>query len=347
MNQNQQDIDENLLLQYLLGNADKELVASIEVWLSADNRNRHCLDQLESLWLETGKLTPAPVAVDVEAAWEKVSMRISLENLKLPVYEKEKPTRIKLYRSLLGAAAMIILLIGVYTIFRLIHRPVKQVELFSGITIVHDTLPDGSKVSLNKNSRLVFPEKFSKSNREVTLTGEALFEVEPNKAYPFIVNTSLVGIRVLGTIFSVNTHSDGVVLVSVTQGIVMLFKVDERNGDTLSLLLHTGECGMMKKGALHPVRTEATSPDGLFWANHTLDFRSTLLSEVFTMLEKYYSVKITASDPSVMNCRLTATFLNEPVNRILAIIAESFNLELQTQGKIYHFTGQGCNNESK
>ena len=56
MDQNRQDIEEHLLLQYLQGNADEALIASVEAWLKADGRNRQHLDQLESLWLETGRI---------------------------------------------------------------------------------------------------------------------------------------------------------------------------------------------------------------------------------------------------------------------------------------------------
>jgi ferric-dicitrate binding protein FerR (iron transport regulator) len=100
---------------------------------------------------------------------------------------------------------------------------------------------------------------------------------------------------------------------------------------------------MMKEGTLQPVKTDAASPDDLFWANRALDFRNTTLSGVFALLEQYYQISVSVSDPTILNCRLTASFVNEPADRILTVIAESFGLKLEVRGKIFQLTGNGCN----
>ena len=79
MNPNESHIEEQLLLQYLLGNCDTFDCSRVEAWLSESKANRQLLDKLEALWLETGKLDPAPVAVNVEAAWEKMEGRMREE----------------------------------------------------------------------------------------------------------------------------------------------------------------------------------------------------------------------------------------------------------------------------
>ncbi|MEI6436836.1 MAG: hypothetical protein WCP32_18580, partial [Bacteroidota bacterium] len=70
------DIDDNLLLQYLLGNVNETVRNQVAKWLEADSMNRKRLDQLEALWLETGKLDPPPVPVDLSKAWDRMSSRI-------------------------------------------------------------------------------------------------------------------------------------------------------------------------------------------------------------------------------------------------------------------------------
>jgi len=364
MNQKPQDIDENLLLQYLLGNANDELRTSVETWLDADSGNRRHLDQLESLWLETGKLSPAPVAVDVEAAWTRMSERIERAKSSHSTPGKGKIITMQPFRYLLRVAAVLILLVGIYAVFKLVNRPVREIELLSGTTVLRDTLPDGSKVTLNKNSRLTYPSAFETGNRKVKLTGEAFFEVKHDEAHPFIVDAGPAKIRVLGTIFSVRTHparveasrqvggtmpgmSDQIseVEVSVTEGRIMLFRVDPKTGDTASLVLISGETGMWSTGSAEMVHIVSSVPDGTFWANRSLDFRGTALSEVISIIEKYYPVRITVSDPAILECRLTASFVDEPINRILTVISESFSLNLETVGQGYKFTGSGCGNE--
>ncbi len=351
MNQNQKDIDENLLLQYLLGNADEELRFKVGEWLSAGSRNRMHLDRLESLWLETGKLSPVPVSVDVEAAWLRMTERLALQEPAKPG-PAEKSSRMISARYLLGAAAMVILLVGIYSLYRYIISPVQQTEISSGSEIFHNTLPDGSMVILNTHSKLIFPEEFKKGKRLVTFAGEAYFEVKHDKSKPFIVNTGIAAVRVLGTSFRVKTQPKsgtniaGEVEVSVTEGRVMLFVVDERSGDTASVILAAGESGIWKSGMVTPIRNGSTAPDVHYWANHLLEFRGNALSEVFQLLEKHYSVKITVGDPKVMDCRLTASFMNEPADRILAVIAGSFGLGLEVRGQNYHFTGHGCSRKN-
>jgi ferric-dicitrate binding protein FerR (iron transport regulator) len=339
MNQNQQDIDELLLLQYLRGNADESLRARVDEWLNADSGNRRNLDQLESLWLETGRISPVPVAVDADEAWNRMVLRLN---------GVEKPggrvRNIGNSRILWAVAAVVIILAGIFSIYELTKAP-KQLHLASFDRVLRDSLPDGSKFTLNLNSTLDYPAEFDNKIREVKLTGEAFFEVKHDSLQPFIVDAGVGKIRVLGTAFSVNVHPVRVVEVSVTQGRVMLFRVDERSGDTISLILLAGESGMMKEGALKPERTVKIAPDGLFWANHSLDFSRTTLAEVFSLLEKYYSLKISVSDPTILDCRLTASFMNEPAEKILTVIAESFGLTLQGRGRNFHLTGHGCNNE--
>ena len=346
MNQNLQDIEELLLLQYLQGNADDELRARIEEWLNAGSGNRNHLDRLESLWLETGRISPAPVAVDIDGAWNRMSKRLERDG-----EHAVKVRNIMVSRSFWAAAASVLLIAGIFSIFMLVRGP-RQLQLSSLERVLVDTLPDGSRITLNRNSTLAYPDKFDDKSREVRLTGDAFFEVKHDSLQPFIIEAGAAKIMVLGTSFRVNTHPDGVVdpdgvvEVTVAQGRVMFFRINELSGDTISLVLRAGERGILKEGAILQVK-DPGSPDQLFWANHSLDFRSTSLSEVFALLEKYYPVKIGVSDPNIMDCRLSGSFVNEPANRILVIIAESFGLKLEVRGQHYQLTGNGCSKEAK
>ncbi|MFZ4520610.1 MAG: FecR family protein [Bacteroidales bacterium] len=347
MNQNQENIDEYLLLQYLLGKADEKLSAQIQEWLLADSRNSEQLDQLESLWVESGKLSPVPVVVDVEAAWQRMSNRIDV--VAATDHSSYKATKVRpltMYHYLAGIAALLFLIIGSYIIFRLVNPPVNQVELASKQEIVHNTLPDGSRVTLNKNSKLLYPMEFGMENRDVSLTGEAFFEVHHDKAHPFIVKAGEASVKVLGTSFSVKNVHDGAVSVNVSEGHVMFFTIDKRSGDTVSIVLEAGESGILRKGQQRPERITEPSADTHYWANNTLDFRRTPLSEVFSLLNKYYGVEVSVSESEIMNCKLTASFTDEPAERILKVISESFNLMLEGSGSKYHLTGHGCTNEN-
>ena len=67
-------------------------------------------------------------------------------------------------------------------------------------------LPDGTKVTLNHFSSLTYPERFRGKRREVTLNGEAYFEVSKNAEHPFIVQAEAVRVQVLGTHFNIESY---------------------------------------------------------------------------------------------------------------------------------------------
>jgi ferric-dicitrate binding protein FerR (iron transport regulator) len=95
------------------------------------------------------------------------------------------------------------------------------------------------------------------------------------------------------------------------------------------------------------VLVENATPDDLFWFDHSLEFNRTPLSSVFGLLERYYPVTIKVSNENINNCLLTASFADDPIDRILNVIAESFDLKVISTNQTYLLTGNGCADESK
>lgn len=340
MNKNPLDIDELLLLKYLTGEADGMIRKEVENWLEAEAGNREILDRLESLWLETGKLTPPPLAVDIDAAWNRISARMEMADDKAGA-ALNRP-RLRFMRFAMAAAAAVMLIFGTWAVMRLITGAPEMIGITATTIVVHDTLPDGSRITLNAASKLVYPEQFEGRTREVRLTGEAFFEVTRDSLQPFVVEAGSARVKVLGTSFSVKAVPGETVEVHVATGRVMLFRIDARTADTTSVILEAGQRGVLRVNALRPEVVEQIPPDDLFWANRSLDFSGTPLQEVIGMLEKYYGIRVTVSNPDILLCRLSATFADEPPARIMTVIAESFGLQLSAGGNHYHLTGDGC-----
>jgi len=90
------------------------------------------------------------------------------------------------------------------------------------------TLPDGTKVWLNSESFLIFPDKFVGNKREVTVTGELFFDVAKDTLSPFIVKTDDFNVIVTGTTFNINSYKassysnisveSGKVIISISEG---------------------------------------------------------------------------------------------------------------------------------
>lgn len=328
--------EEIQLLTYLQGKTGEEESSAIRDWVLDSDENRRYLDKLESVWLETGKISPDPVAVDVDAAWERMLGRIS--------HKSGKETPVRSLRYVWTAAAVLLVSFGLYFVAKNFIVPPAMKSVVSAETVLKDTLSDGTVVSLNRNSSLTYPEKFRESSRSVKLKGEAFFEVTHQEGKSFLVEAGAARIQVLGTSFNVKAYPGADIEVSVEQGTVRLFTVQTATNDTLSVSLGAGERGILRIGSEQPELLESSSPDRLYWLDKTLEFRQTELSGVFNILTDHFGIHIHYDDPSILQCRLSATFRDESLETIMEVIATSFGLGVTNEGTAWYFHGKGCSN---
>ncbi|PLX21105.1 MAG: hypothetical protein C0597_03730 [Marinilabiliales bacterium] len=340
MNKKSGHIDDELLLRFLLGEASEDEILQVQEWLQLSKENRKALDTYETVWAETGKLTPNPVAVDTSSVWKKMSARIDQ-------YEEEqkstKTLSLKSRRIWLGssAAAVVIVLFGIY---QLLIKPesIQNMQIASVENIVKDSLPDGTHFALNNHSKISYPEKFTKNERRVKLEGEAFFKVEPNKAKPFIIEAGNAFVQVLGTSFNVSAYENSQMEVIVTDGLVKVFTIDSETMDTTSILLKAGEKAKISNENRTPVLVAENIPDELFWMDYTLIFTDTDLKKVFSLVENYYNIKIEVSDERIYDCRLSTTFSNNTIDDIIDVIAATFEFEYSKENNTYTIKGDGC-----
>jgi ferric-dicitrate binding protein FerR (iron transport regulator) len=330
MNQNRQNIEEHLLLDYLLGRAPAPEKEYVERWLNEDAEHRKYLDQLEALWAETGRLTPVPLAVDVDAAWNKVFSRTTSNS------------RVILIRTFLSAAAVVILGLGIWFLYRLMNPPLQQVELATTDRVIADTLPDGSAITLNKNSSITYSASTRSPYREVKLHGEAVFNVTRDEDQPFLISAGQAFVKVLGTRFHVSARPGATMVVSVTEGTVQFFTVKSSSGDTISILLGPGDRAVLEPGSERPEMGKKGNPEELYWFDRSFEFNDTSLEDVFKLLRDHFGTEIRVTEKTILKCRLTSTFVNEPPEMILKIIAETFGLNLNFEQQNYVLSGKGC-----
>jgi transmembrane sensor len=231
---------------YLAGKATAEQVAILEEWINASSENKAYFESLKRTWEESGKLEPKPVMVDVDKAWGKLNARIEAGDTKVISIGKRK--RITTMGILLRIAAVLIPILFLAWLYFWQSGKNRQMELITSVSVLQDTLPDGTLITLNSGSKLNYPEKFKGSKREVSLEGEAYFDVTPDKEKPFIIHSGDANIRVLGTSFNVNAYENkDEVEVFVKEGRVLLYGYDKSSGDTNSVVLAAGEKGFFNK----------------------------------------------------------------------------------------------------
>ena len=241
MNKDSEHIDDKLLSRFLLGEANAAETQLVTKWLQLSKKNQKVLDDYEAIWAEAGKLTPKPVAVDSKSAWAKMSTKV--DN-----FEEEKSTKVISLKSRItwfssSAAAIIIILFGIYQLLINPKTSLKNIQIASVEEVLNDSLPDGSKIALNTNSKITYPKNFAKNERRLKLNGEAFFKVKPNKEKPFVIETNSGFIQVLGTSFNVKAYENNELEVIVTEGLVKVYTVDFETNDTSSILLKAGEKG--------------------------------------------------------------------------------------------------------
>jgi len=309
------------------------------MWVDSSIENKKVVDDLRILWTESGKLDPQPVAVDANVAWDKVFKRF--EDSKNPtkpliVEKKTKP----FYETALKVAAAIIpaLLITYFIINR--GDEAKQMAIISSANTQQKQMEDGSTITINSHTKLFYPESFDKNIREVSLDGEAFFNISPNNERPFIIHSGNATVKVVGTSFNVKT-TENRVEVFVKTGKVMLYSVSKTTSDTISEYLTPGIKGIFDRMSKSIKTKEVTNENDLFWMTKKIEFNKTELAEVIEVLNANYNVKIVLKDENLSRLKLSSTFNNQSIESVLEIISTSLDLELNKSATIYEINGKG------
>ena len=187
------------------------------------------------------------------------------------------------------------------------------------------TLNDGSVVYLNTQTSLQYPKAFKESKREVFLQGDAFFDIAGNPGHPFVIDTRLVQIEVLGTAFNVKCNEPDNFSLSVLHGLVRITMKDSQQ----SFLISQGQTAEIDY--LQQPKISQTEDINLF-SKYTkqMHFKDEILSNIVKVInansEDSVLLKIA---PEIANRSLTVTFDNESS----AIMAQLISMTLGLQYK--------------
>lgn len=198
-------------------------------------------------------------------------------------------------------------------------------------------LPDGTKVWLNAKSELKYEKDFDKKIREITLSGEAYFEVERDEDRPFIINSHDVRTTVLGTSFNVSAYkTDADLKVSVISGKVSVEREENK------LLLTKNQQAVYNK-AQHKLsqNNNLDASENILWKEGKLLFTRTNLEKVVADIQRKYETRITINE-KIKKCMISADFTDMPINKIIKILGEIVNGSSSFKNNTYYLTGNGC-----
>ena len=251
------------------------------------------------------------------------------EEAETPRLEKRKIFRSKTLKyCIAAAAAAAIFLTGAATSELVTGKRQETVLMASSENISSYTLPDGSKVWLNKNSWLAYNQKFGKRTRQVALKGEGYFEVNRDERRPFIVKMQNdLDIKVLGTTFNAcNYPSLNKAEVILRSGSVQV----SDNGRNEYVILKPNQKFTWNEGT-----AEISSVNAMNccrWFEHRLVFDNVKLKDILENLSHKYQTEISLNVGNLADKHMSMTIRDESVEDILDILTTLLPIRWRYQG---------------
>ena len=289
-----------LLAKYILGEANTKEGQRVEQWLEESEDHQREFRQLKRR-IELGSKRYKYGVFDPRQAIQKVKF----------------PAKRHYLRILPVAASIIVLISSVLWFWN--KSSLQETVLLSrtGETKIF-YLPDSSRVILTGDSRLTYNAQFGKTNRELSLRGEAFFRVKRDTSKPFIVETSLIQVEVLGTSFQVIAQKLQAE-VAVEKGRVKITTQDKKQESIL-------ETGMfVKYGKKDRKLIISTKEDK--GEQQILKFDNAPLSEVIETLNEYYDSHVTLP-ADYATLRITVVFKEVSLEEAIEIINRTLDIQL-------------------
>ena len=202
-------------------------------------------------------------------------------------------------------------------------------------------LSDGTRVRLNSESNIRYPEEFTGDLREIKLEGEAFFEVAEDPTKPFVVQSGTVKTRVLGTSFNINAYPESeAIRVTVATG-----RVQVANGEdpTSFVQLTRGDQATYSKTSRTLEEKQVDLDRFIAWSDNRIVFEDVSLGEAVDILNRWFDTDIELEKAALAHCDIQGTFENETLTNILESIkfVKGINYQLLGNKKIV-ITGDSC-----
>jgi hypothetical protein len=196
------------------------------------------------------------------------------------------------------------------------------------------TLADGTNITLNSMSKMRFPFKFNGKERKVWLEGEACFDVVKDSTMPFIVATKSHEIKVLGTIFNVNSYDDdSCMTTALISGRICLTDNENRSTE----YLEAGECFRFDKNSRESVKFSDDVQLYSLWTQGVFKFREKSMEDIVKILKRWYRFEVQYEDEEIKTMKFSALALKEkPLDEVFRILQMTTSFKYSRKGNIYY-----------
>ncbi|WP_316839438.1 FecR family protein [Pedobacter gandavensis] len=332
-----------LVLDYLAAKEQGKVeeLASLEErlqdWLRKDPLHQQELNQAIWLWENTAVMPQTE-------SWKPgfATLQSSLQN--------ERPQKKKTFRIWAGAAAAVLATMAIFILFNNNREKTSSLPQTIWITktaepgkIRNIILPDSTEIWLNAGSTISFPSNIKQASyRTVKLQGEAFFQVKRDPNHPFIVHSSNIQTRVLGTSFNIRAWGKSSPEVTVLTGKVAVSRDSAGTQSKAIHLIPNQKAGYdLKSGQLYRENLE-DARTAIAWREGEMTFDQTPMEEVFEAIERRYALKV-ITDRSFKDCKLTAKFGNVNINEVLQTIQMTLAIHYSINKQTIYIKGGKCN----
>ncbi|KYP13880.1 FecR domain-containing protein [Flavihumibacter sp. CACIAM 22H1] len=352
-----------IVAKKLAGEASVHELEELEEILRANPELHYPLQTISDLWFH-----PSSIKEDTQEAFNRHLERMKAHGIEMDLVENEELITLEETRSRFAwlkwmSAACLLLLAGWYFFLKDSSgsgsNQGHSLALNSEVSTKNGSrskvmLPDGTQVWLNAGSKLTYGKDFGASLREVSLTGEAYFDVVKDSSRPFLIHARNVDIKVLGTAFNVKSYpGDKTTETSLIRGSVevqiknrpkekIILKPNEKlvvavDSDSLVAQPSQPRMGNTMRLAPQVVLDQVNYHEKehviveTSWVENILIFDEETFAELAPKLERWYGIKIKFTSPEIQNIRLTGSFKGESLQTALKglKITANFNYDIK------------------
>lgn len=314
------------------GQLPPEQANQLQEWLNENPVHRKEAADIEAIWNASDPAADQRIELDVEDELKALQTRLKTLKKPEPVMSVRSSRRI----WMATAAALSLLLTAVW--FWANNRTASwQTLMADNHQVLEITLSDGSKVRLNRNSTLEYPQTFTDNKRLVRLKGEALFEVTANPNQPFIVESGQCQTTVLGTVFNVRAlPEEQAVEVALFSGRVQL----KSPVGLVEISPGTTAVFNQMDNTLKTEKNIAVSSAA--WYTGSLKFEHIALSEALLQLQRLFGQSIKLENPALARCSYSAYFPKNDLEIVLTNLRTVFDLIAEKTPDGYLLKGGHC-----
>jgi transmembrane sensor len=331
-----------LLPRYFTGECSLLEKRKIENWINANDKNKNEFSEQKGIW---ERLTTREINWNIESSWQKFALEHNIDIEKKQTANVSiieiKPFRksASLYLGyIIRTAAVLLIMLGGYFILQqtgIFNSKTKtEIAWNQKTTLMGEkfmlTLSEGTKVTLNADSKFKYPIRFNNNSREVFLEGEAYFEVEHDSSKPFIVHSGKISTTVLGTKFNVSAFPEEKrITVSLVEGKVKVSKEKENDVEEIVELKPKQQLVFNKEKEISTF-DEFDLQKATGWKDNIFKFDEEPLGKVLIKLERAYGIKFELANKSFADYTITARFENSSIWTISEVIKKLTGLRYKT-----------------